>query len=453
MAYHQARFGVCYVGAVLSGVSDRSITLSIGGTSRGANIVKGTGFTIEQRLDGAWSARFYVTGFTPALLSDVLITFRVPDQYVFSGLIMRVRVAAQRGQRAVWEIECQDYTWLMNRYAVVRASYRSQGIPTILRRIISSFTDPASNFRVGYAPSTLGNIDETGIQFDGDTVGAAIDKLADIAQAYWLIRRFGAYRVVDMFTTYWPNGNSVNLTQTSDFDSVSYGEDATQLRTKAEVIGKPTTAPIGSAKGATTVAVADPSNFSPTGGTAKVGTQVFTYTGYTTTTDPVTGDIIGQLEGVVGEVGGSGLDEDIAVGEYVKVVGTNEDATAQASIAALLGGGQSGVVISTSAQPDASQTAADDLAESDVDVFSGSSPLKSFEYRTRNPFVTPGKTLSVTLSDPITVTGSSYRIQSVTLESFRDSSGDHFHRRVSCAQTATNFADLVATALIRSGAV
>ena len=113
------------------------------------------------------------------------VTYRTPNEYLFSGTIMRRRYRAN-GQLVWWELDCGDYRWLLDRYALVNASYSSCGKNTAIARILG-FTDPASGFAIGRVPSSLGDIDATGITFTQDRVSDSIGRVCDMAGAHWYI--------------------------------------------------------------------------------------------------------------------------------------------------------------------------------------------------------------------------------------------------------------------------
>lgn len=445
MAYHQARSGVCYSGAVYAGVADPDIFVTVSSTTRTSSVMQ-AGSVIEQRLNSRASATLYLTGFEPSIGQDVKIGYRSPNEYVFAGTITALSCEVQSGHDIIWEATVSDYLWLLDRYKLVNAAYFSRDINSVVATILNSYTD--GGFTVGSIPQAFGAITATGIQFDKDRVSSALDRLADIGKGWWTIT---PDKRINMFTNY-TDGNAVSIGNSSDLMRLRYTQDLTQIRTQSYVEGIPTSVAIATPAGATTVPVASAKGFSPSGGKATVSTGTgvieIAYTSVQTTTDPVTGEDIYELTGV------TGVTDDIPTGEPIKVASEYDDATAQSSLATILsdyGGGISGVSVSYFEDDDAPQDATDDFAEGDVDRFQGSSPLKSVEFETYDPFIVPGKVLTFSITSPITISAS-IRVQSVTLE-YEPSNGGRFRRRVFCGQSDTDLPELIQTALARTGAV
>lgn len=210
MAYLQARAGIARAGVTYAGLSYPTVKVTIAGTDRTTNVLY-KGFGITQNLDGQATARLVVSGFTPAVGNEITVTYRTPNEYLFSGTIMRRRYRAN-GQLVWWELDCGDYRWLLDRYALVNASYSSCGKNTAIARILG-FTDPASGFAIGRVPSSLGDIDATGITFTQDRVSDAIGRVCDMAGAHWYI---GHDKQISAFVDDDEDGNPLALDDASE---------------------------------------------------------------------------------------------------------------------------------------------------------------------------------------------------------------------------------------------
>lgn len=394
MAYLQARSGIARAGVTHAGWSPSAVSFRVGGTARTIQHNATSRFSIHEQLDGQPSKlQFDAYGYTPTLGQSVTFAWTTPDAYLFAGTVTRRSMRLDKDRLAVWRCEAlDDGGWLMNRYAKVTATYRRLGVNTILARILADFTD--GGFRVGYCPASLGDL--TAIEFSQENVSQAIDKLAAAVGTYW---RVDPERRVYLADT-WPDGNALSLSNSADIREVFYDDDLTQLRNRTTVIGGGSTTSAQTAGGATTLAVQDTTPFLAAGGTVFVERQVVTYTGYSVSSGP------GTLTGC------SGIAEDIPAEARVLVYRQANDATAQADLAATLGGGLSGIVAHLIPDDGLTDSEANLVAASDVAAFKAAPA--GIEYDVVDRVSSIGKVVAVTITAPIAISGD-YRIQSVTL--------------------------------------
>lgn len=451
MAYTQARSGLVFSGAFLCGLVPEQIGFKIGGTDRTSRVhLDAT--SVTQELNGKGRASVKVDGFTPACGAELLVTSRQPDWGEFEGTVLRTHAEIEQGTRLVhWTLEAVDYSWLLDRYALVNATYRSMGINAAVARILADFTD--GNFVIGEVPMALGDLDATGITFVNARVTQALTALADLAGAYWMVRKHGSYRHVSVRTAF-EDGNAVTLVDAERARRVGYGEDISQVRTRVVATGAtgPVLFPHPAGMNSLAISVAGP--FAVGGGAVQIGISNYTYSSVIIIESSSGSEIVPDGTQVVYLLGLSPvLAADVGTGELVRVWAQADDTAAQTALATLLGGGLSGVAVGLISNEQAAQGATDAAAAQEVARFSGTPTLKSVEYETvEDPFVAPGKGLAVVVTSPVAISGDLF-IQRVELrgETQRGTPSQVFLRSVSAAQQAVELEDLLITTLQRSG--
>ena len=360
-------------------------------------------FTIVYNLGQPTTLTARVVGFTPAAGNEVRVYDGGTGGPVFFGghITHRQIETGQRiaGDRKVWTIRCQDYSWLMDRYARVTAVYESLSYNTIVHRILASFTN--GGFSGGYIPSSLGTIDR--IQFTQETVWSALNRIADAAGGYLSVT---PDKHVHIFTS--PDhlpANAVSLTNSSNnFADLMRELDYTDIATRVEFEGggSATTAVVSAA--ATTIPVEETRWYSASGGSVMANQQEIAYTGVSTRSGP------GSLTGC------TGITYDIPQGEAINVFVRVNDTTAQTALATALGGGLSGIAVHYQADkrltlPEATGRANKILTNRK----NGSDEIRYDTYddiHTASKFTVPGKLASVSVTAPETISGT-YRVQQV----------------------------------------
>ena len=400
MAYYHARSGVCRSGVTHAGLVNANVTATVGGTVRTSGILVDQ-FRISRSLDGRPSVcHGRMKGFTPSLGQTIYITRATPDEYLFGGTILRLVCQAQKGRPVEWDFEAVDFQWQMDRYERVNARYRGLGVGSIVARILSSCTD--GGFVLGECPSTLGTI--TDILFTNELVSDALRTVA---------KQVGAYVLVDFekhvhIRTNFNDGNSLTLSNSSDQRHIVYQEDMTQARNKVTVEGGGPQALSATSAGATSILVNETGWLdASSGGGLRYEEDLLTYTG-------------ASVSSGEGTITASGLGVDIPEAGNIYVRETVEDATAQSDMATTLGGGLSGVIhhVATDGRLDA--TSAAGLAATLLSFFKD--PMKEIDYETSNRQTSVGKTVAVSISDPITISAT-FILQQVDISAFGIISG------------------------------
>lgn len=421
MAYLEARAGIARAGVTYAGLSDPYFKITLGGLDRTA-YVEYDGFTITHRLDGASSCVFTVFSLTPVIGLEVRIMYARPDEFVFVGTILSIECSPvdANGLHVRWHVTAVGEEWLLDRYDRVTARYASRGVGTMLADILYRFTD--GGFRVGYCPSSLGNLS---MDFTFETVVGAINRIASAVDGFWDVHD----RVVNLYSTY-PDAALPTLGNSSAIHRLRYAEDGTSLVTRKLYRAQGSAAVSDSGAGSATVSLEDVGPFNASGGSATAGQQVFTYTGKSV------GAGTGALTGV------SGLVDDIESGDEVSILVDVEDAAAQATLAAMLFGATPGVLSgqATDYHADGRLSESEATARATADLSAFSSPVKALEYSDTNRYVRVGRVVTANLTDPLVVSGT-FRVQAIQIAPrgrVALGSGVDLWRRVSASRVTRN---------------
>lgn len=386
----------------LVGVITEGFSATINGTTRQIGV---NDLTIQDRLSAPSTADVFVRGFTPAEFSDVrLYNGGTGGVCLFGGTaIVTEFTSARMDDDPWWHLQCQDYTWLLNRFKRVRGRYTNIGVNTALRQMISAYADVG--FRVGYCPSSLGNI--TDLVCEDVPFTTALDQLSAESESFWDVdadKRVHIFSDPDHLST-----DAVALTDTSkNFSGLTVLRDGTEIATRVMALGKSTATTSVTAGGATSLAVDDVLPFvgGGIGGSAFSGGSLLAYTGTSVQFGP------GNLTGV------TGIANIIEQGAEIRPAAVVDDTGAQTALATLLGGGQSGVAVIT---VEASWANVDGCAAVAAEELARrSSSYQGLRYRALDQVHTgaqatvPGQTVSVTLTDPASVSGT-FRVQDVQI--------------------------------------
>lgn len=409
MAYYHARSNVCRAGVTYAGLAHHPAVFTVGSTDRTSSVMVDE-FSITSSVDGGPSTcMFTVSGFTPAEGSDVTLT--QGGALVWGGTLLAVKARAQKivGGTVFYQCSAVDWTWLMDRYAVVRTDLAARPANQAVAEILRTYTD--GGFHTGYIPMELGTVGP--FSFAGDRVSEALRRIAAAANAVIRIR---PNKAVDMFQTL-PTSNALAIGNSTDVRNVAYESSLAQVRTRTYYLGGggQTTAPVSLA--ATTIPVDECSWYAGT--QALIGSTIITYSGRSAETGP------GNLTGC------SGLVMDLPEGEQVLTLAQADDSAAQTALATVLGGGRSGIAVGWFADARLSYAEAAARATNDVGFFKSAMP--SLAYTTSARYHEPGKTVSVSVTDPVTISGD-FRIQSVVMRPFGALTGNtpSFEYQVFC---------------------
>jgi hypothetical protein len=388
MAFTEARSGLARCGAVHTGLTLPYFDVLLGGVDVTSS-VQYEGFVITHHLQGISSLTFSLApGVTPVFGQPVLVRYARPDDYLFTGTVIAAETAPFTPDSAelIWHVSAIGDEWLLNRYALVNGLYSNVGVNVIASRILAEATD--GGFVLGQCDQSLGNLT---IQFTFSTVVEAFDRIAAAIGGYWRVSN----RIVEIFDTP-PLYTPPTLTNNSDVYALRYGIDGSRLQTRKiyKGSGASTTSPV--TVGATTVPLESVSAFAEAGGTATVQQQTFTYTGIS--------DL--SLTGV------SGITADIPAGEQVSILVTVDDTAAQTALAALLGGGLSGIVTDYHQDERLSIEEATARATSDLAAFSEALPM--LEYSDTDRYLRIGQSVTATITAPLSISDT-FRIQAISI--------------------------------------
>lgn len=380
-------------------------TVLIAGTDRSASVLSGDcQLTLALSQPGMLHITAYASGWTPAKGQAIEIRDDGASGSVawFAGTITAVsRRIETATTRLLYSITAQDYRWLLDRYDTVTGWWASKGINTILRDVLASHTN--GGFTVGYAPASLGTLDR--FEAVNERVTSVIQRLADAAGAYWEV---DVYKRVNIFTTpAHKSAGTVTVDNTSNnVSEFAWSDDLTDIATRARLVAAGTTTRAVTAASETGyVYVYDQTQFSGSGGDAYLGTDLITYVSTTTVT------------GSEALVGISGVTQDWPIGTSVRPVIEADDSSAQTALATLLGGSLSGIAVRAEDASSLTRSEATAKASAILDFYSaGVSQLSGVLVDGRHDdaqHAWPGASVSVTLTSPVTVSGT-WRIQSVT---------------------------------------
>ncbi len=397
MAYYQARSGVCRSGVTYSGWTAPNISLTINGTDRTSKVVMDDNFVLTLKADGTPATlQFTLKNLTPTVGQDVGLFFTAPNDYLFGGTILQAEAVTLDTTVVLWHCTAVGYQWLLDRYDRVLNTYHSTGVGTMVADILYRYTD--GGFRVGYIPSSLGNLD---MDFTFETVTGALNRIAKAVDAFWQVEPFdGVSRIVNLYDTY-PMTAPATVTQSSIIaDSLHYRPDLTQVRTRTIFQGRGSSVSTTTGFSSTTVPVDDVSPFLSGGGSAISGRSVFTYTGLSAASGT------GSLTGV------SGLLDDLAQGDTVDLIVTTVDAGDTTALATRLGGGLSGQATNYLSDGRLSATEAARRGATDIAVFGTPLEETSWTYKAMQRWLRVGQSITVAITNPVSVSGS-FLIQSV----------------------------------------
>lgn len=394
MAYYHARANVCRAGVTYAGLAHHPFVATIGSTDRTANILYDT-FTVTTALDGSPSTcAFSVQGFSPTQGNDVLLT--LGGELIWAGTLTEVRAVAQKFASGTVTYQCQaiDWTWLMDRYARVNLTLgATTAVNQAVASVLAGFTD--GGFRRGYVPMDLSSVGP--MTFEAETVSGALRRIAAAAGAYMRVR---PQKRVDVFDTL-PASNALSLGNSSEIRNVVYESSLSQVRTRTFYVGGGGQATATTAPTSTTIPVDECGWYNGT--QVYVDGDIISYTGRSMESGP------GSLTGV------TGISVDIAQGAKVSVLAQADDSAAQTALATVLGGGRSGVSVGWFSDGRLSQAEVDARAAADVDAFKSATPALS--YVTAKRYHEPGKTVSVSISDPFAI-ADTFRVQQVVMRPF-----------------------------------
>lgn len=272
----QSRLGIGRLGAMRLGYYLPYVWVTINGVDRSSVVQQATLQIVDNARSVPSTASMRVSGFTPQVGMSVYVSMGATDRYIFGGAIQRLSKVLQANNinnDPAYDLECQDQNWFLNRL-LVYGRYQNQDVGTIVRSIISEFTDGFTDTNVA---SGIGTVDD--IIFNGSTVSEAFSQLASLFPGPPACQWYVDYnKDIHFYTTDTvPRPATVTLGNTLSFLAET---DLSQVRTRVDVIGGGTTTGLSAVPGDTTLSVADTSYFDPSGGQfITPDAQIVDYTG------------------------------------------------------------------------------------------------------------------------------------------------------------------------------
>jgi hypothetical protein len=420
MAYLQSRAGIARSGVTYCGWAKPKLTFRLAGADISNGFVLADSLKIVNALDSHTSMMTVTLhGVTPVVGNDIKVTYTTPNVYEFGGTILQIRALVRPGIEVVfYECTATGYLWMMDRGESTAATLVMRrylcGANTAVADILARFTN--GGFRVGYIPSSLGDIS---MNFDMVRVSEAITAIATVVRGYWEVT---ADRVVSMYAAY-PESTLPTITNTTTlFDEMELTTDLTQVRTRTYYRGGGGTALSAVDPGGTSIQVSNLEPFASKrtqemAGQITSGQNLLTVSTYSGRIGPGT---ITLVDPVVYR---------IEAGDAVTLFAPSTgDATAETDLATTLGEG-SGVVIQVINGSGEWYDEAVDRAQGDENIFK--TAVSEFIFTTLNREVRPGRVIPISMTIPFVLTGS-LRIQEVeiTTRGVVTSSTVVFYRRV-----------------------
>lgn len=415
----QARSGRARSGATRSDAVQPVVKVTISGTARA--ILRET-LEITKSLSGeADTARFTLesASYTPTKGEEILIGLGSIENAVFAGHVQKVTRRWPTGGASpittFFDLECIDYTWVVNSKIVTRAYGYGAGLTGIVRDVIERFAP--SGFTAPFVEAGLPAVD--GVLADqGFGIAEFLDDLAkrgsalgDGAPIHWYFdarKRLHFFRYADPEARQEP-APITSASSDDRTDGLAFTDDLTQIRTRILVDYAGTVVAQSETVGATTLLVEDASLIPAAPGTVYINGQQITY-------DGITNDAVGDQDLLTGIPTGSddgAITVAIPVGAPVRNRLQVDDTTAQAVLAALMG--TDGIVEHYLQDDGWDAGGALSAALAEVAVFK--SALTSLSVNSYDKFALPGRRLVFALGTPFNLTGT-YIIQTVTMSAF-----------------------------------
>jgi hypothetical protein len=413
--------GLCRSGATRSDYYRPSAQIRINGTSRSSKIDKRTFQIVDVLNASPNTCTFECFGFAPARGQEVVVTLGTLQNRIFAGHILTIeQMAPNLNQRVRYRVSCIDYTWLLETRRITGVRYINESPSTIIADLITRFAP--SGFNVSNVEASLDPIDFTANH--AETLMQAIGRLMKMSSKGSYV---GGYCYVDYnkglhaFVTPEADGNPRTIGAANfSYWNFNYTVDLSQTRTRTYVLGGTTQSTSTVPNTATAVPVEDTRFFSSTGGYALSYGNQLVYTA----TSPASGP--GWITGV------TSFAYAIPQGESVRVMAVRVNSAAATSMAVILGTGD-GLVDHIVDDERLSDGGARDRGDADLGIFEEPSAAVTFE--SRDKFLRSGKTLTVSLTAPATISGT-FIVQEVVITDLDLGNGTTFPKRQAHAATA-----------------
>jgi hypothetical protein len=322
--YRHARAGTCEAGTCISGLVPYQLTFKVAGVDRTFLV---TSFSITHTSGQPSTMTFRCHGWIPQQFQEVQVTDDNGLHLLFGGTIINRTRNVSKSLTGFYTVQCVDWSFLINKTNKVYTRFENLSSNMAIRKILG-FIDPA----VGIVPGNIPNFGSVSLTHVGESVTDALKRVCDSVHAQY---RITPWKSIDVFQTEPPNGNIIQIRSGAEIRNLTIQDMGSQIRNRVqyEGIGAQTTALVPA--NATTIPLAEMGQFNSAGGQAIWNWLIFSYTGKTASSGP------GSLTGVTWPNG----TYDIPLGDPVNVFVQQDDATRQSALAALFGGGISGVSV------------------------------------------------------------------------------------------------------------
>jgi len=299
VAYKQARSGIARSGATRSGFFTPNVVVTINSVDRTSSVIM-TSLSVSLVLnDEVDTARFTLEpGATiPTVGQSVSVCLGSSSNPIFAGQIARVshrrlRKAGASNFNVFVDVECIDWMKLFDR-TIVNATYTSESATFIINALVSG----ASGFTSNFVEADLPTIDY--IAFTNEQRSKAVRRVIAAMGGG------GFYIAPDRDVhAFGPDGDTSigspqSLTNTSvSLQSFTHSYDYSQVRNRVVVEGQTVPAAVDHVTGASSLIVESGANdFDLSGGRIRVGTKRYGYTNFKPFLQTDAGVILGA-EGV-----------------------------------------------------------------------------------------------------------------------------------------------------------
>jgi len=252
-------------------MADGPLLVTIAGVDK-TSATRYDSITIRDAISQPKTCTFSMDGTAPTNGSSVVIsrgTFTL-----FTGSITSVATATDGDvlTNVRYDVNAIDKTYLLRRRRPFK-SYISQPANLIVVDLITAFS---SGFTATNVQAPLSSIS---IRFDGSQdLAACLTTLANLLGAFWYVDDSADVHFFLTETSSAPDAIDNANTSALNDGSLRAVSDIAQSLTRVYVKGSGSQTSAAVANGATSIAVADASQFDPGGGTVKAGVNVVTYT-------------------------------------------------------------------------------------------------------------------------------------------------------------------------------
>lgn len=274
-------------GTAAIAVDQTAVVITVNGTDR-STLVELDTLRIRDILNQAPNTcKFTCYDFTPAEGHVITVSLGSAANLVFAGHILRVNQFYDGIRHNIgFHVECQDYSWMLNRRVIKGQRWTGVSATTIAQQIISTYT---TGFTVSNVAAGLDTVAEFSIRLK--TPAQALDDLAKAIGGYWYV---DYSKDLHFFLTEAADLPDAISDLTKSGDHLTHEGDLAQARTRICGVGAGSEATADLAAGVTSMPVRDGTVFPSAGGSGIVNDNVFTFTSKSTQ-DGQGGNLIGPL--------------------------------------------------------------------------------------------------------------------------------------------------------------